>query len=189
MRSSCCWPPVVSAAVGWCLWVLNNSRLTAASILILRSWPLRRARKPVRLCSETCSRSGRPTFAAMDCWFANQKRLYDAQHQEPDEMRWLRLANQQWMQEEEEDRQFKEESQRKRRRTDPSNRPWKNMRRGPMQRGSKAYLTASRAPVFGQKARTCRLTEKNKVFRNSGSLPFWALFRPKKRAVTTSDKL
>ena len=49
-------------------------------------------------------------------WFTNQKRLYDAQSQEPDEMRRLRLANQQWVQEEEERRE--EESQRKRRRTD-----------------------------------------------------------------------
>ena len=53
--------------------------------------------------------------AVWDCWFANQKRLYDAQSQEPDEMRRLHLANQQWVQEEEE---RQEESQRKRRRTD-----------------------------------------------------------------------
>ena len=55
--------------------------------------------------------------AVWDCWFANQKRLYDAQRQEPDEMRRLHLANQQWAQEEEE-RRLEEESQRKRRRTD-----------------------------------------------------------------------
>ena len=55
--------------------------------------------------------------AVWDCWFANQKRLYDAQRQEPDEMRWLHLANQQWVQEEEE-RRLEEELQRKRRRTD-----------------------------------------------------------------------
>ena len=54
--------------------------------------------------------------AVWDCWFTNQKRLYDAQSQEPDEMRRLHLANQQWVQEEEERRE--EESQRKRRRTD-----------------------------------------------------------------------
>ena len=73
--------------------------------------------------------------AVMDCWFATQNRLCNAQHQEPDEMRRLRLANQQWMQEEEE-RQFEEELQRKRRRTGAEQPTWKTLRRGPMQRGS-----------------------------------------------------
>ena len=70
--------------------------------------------------------------AVWDCWFANQKRLYDAQEQEPDEMRRLHLANQQRAQEEEE-RRLEEESQRKRGRTDAE----QPMRRRPTQRGSK----------------------------------------------------
>ena len=50
---------------------------------------------------ETVAHQDLPADVAVwDCWFTNQKKLYDAQSQEPDEMRRLHLANQQWVQEE-----------------------------------------------------------------------------------------
>ena len=100
---------MVVRRAGWRLWVLN----TAASTLI---YGLSGA--PASLYG-FASRPARDVGGRRCCLgllVRKPERLCDAQSQEPDEMRRLRLANQQWVQEEEERRE--EESQRKRRRTD-----------------------------------------------------------------------
>ena len=104
VRSSC-WPPVVSAAAG----ALAPVGFKQLATQLPNYSHLKTMASPAR--PQACMVSQRDLLekweadvAVWDCWFADQKRLYDAQRQEPDEMRRLRLANQQWVQEEEERR-------------------------------------------------------------------------------------
>ena len=111
VRSSC-QPPAVSAAAGG-LAPVGFKHSCLYSHLETMASPSRP--QACMVSHQDLLEMWEADVAVWDCWFVNQKKLYDAQSQEPDEMRRLHLANQQWVQEEEERR---EESQRKRRRTD-----------------------------------------------------------------------
>ena len=109
---------------------------TAASTLILRPWPLRRARKPVWFCSKTCLRSGRPTLLSGTAGSQTRKGCTTPSARSPTRCVGCTLQT---------------SSGRKKRKTDDWRRSrsaqmpskWQNMRRGPTQRGSKKRLMPS----------------------------------------------
>ena len=112
---------------GWRLWVLN----TAASTLILRPWPLCRARKPVWFRIKTCSRCGRPTLLSGTAGSQTRKGCTTPRARSP--MRCAGCTSQ-------------TSSGCKKRKSDERSHSasagaqmpgWQNTRRGPTQRGSK----------------------------------------------------
>ena len=131
---------VVSAAAGALAPVgLNTSAQLPLSILILRPWPLRRARKPVWFRSETC---GRPTLLSGTAGSQTRKGCTTPSARSPTRCVGCTLQTSSGC------KKRKSDAWRRSRSTSAGAQmpgKWQNMRRGPTQRGSETGLTPSSA--------------------------------------------